>query len=472
MADSKHLVIIGAGPGGYVAAIRAAQLGGRVTLVEAQEVGGTCLNHGCIPSKALIHDVEVMDLIHRAGEFGIEIQGEARFDPAKMISRKKKVIETQVRGIHSLLKGWGVRYLAGRGSLLDARTVAVMSSEGREEQLTADRIILATGSKPLKPSIFPFDGERVITSEEALMLKNIPARLLIIGAGVEGCEFAFLYQGLGSAVTLVEMKPRALHTEDEEIAAMVEREMNKKAIKLHAGVRVEKVEIRGQEVVTALSDGREVVADQVLVSIGRRMNTEGLGLDKAGVAKGPRGEVVVNERMETTASGVYAIGDVVARIMLAHVASTEGKIAAHNAVGAGDPQVMDYRVVPAGIFTLPEIGTVGLKDWEAAQQGLKVLVGRFPFRALGRAHTLSETTGLVKIIADAANNQILGVHIFGPHASDLIHEPALAMRLGATTEDLAHLIHAHPTFPEGIMEAAEDVGETAIHLMKRREPSS
>src|SRR3990172_1115326 len=203
MADSKQLVIIGAGPGGYVAAIRAAQLGGRVTLVEAQEVGGTCLNQGCIPSKALIHDVEVMDLIRRSAEFGIEIQGEARFDPAKMISRKKKVIETQVRGIHSLLKSWGVRYLAGRGSLLDARTVTVMSPEGREERLTADRIILATGSKPLKPAIFPFDGERVITSEEALMLKNIPARLLIIGAGVEGCEFAFLYQGLGSAVTLV-----------------------------------------------------------------------------------------------------------------------------------------------------------------------------------------------------------------------------------------------------------------------------
>lgn len=469
MGNGKQIIIIGAGPGGYVAAIRAAQLGGRVTLVEAQEVGGTCLNQGCIPSKALIHDVEVMGLIRRADEFGIEIRGEARFDTARMIERKKKVIETQVRGIHSLLKSWGVQYLAGRGSLLDARTVSVMSPEGKEERLEADRIILATGSKPLKPSIFPFDGEKIMTSEEALMPSNIPARLLIVGAGVEGCEFAFLYQGLGAIVTLVEMKPRALHTEDEEISALVEREMNKKAIKLYTGVQVERVESRDQEFVAILNNGQEVVADRVLVSVGRRMNTEGLALEKARVAVGPRGEVVVNERMETTAPGIYAIGDVTGRILLAHVASTEGKVAAYNAMEADKPRVMDYRVVPAGIFTLPEIGTVGLKDWEAAQQGLKIKVGRFPFRALGRAHTMGETTGLVKIIADATNNQILGVHIFGPHASDLIHETALAMRLGATTEDLAHLIHAHPTFAEGIMEAAEDVRETAIHLVKRRE---
>jgi dihydrolipoamide dehydrogenase len=467
MAEGRSIVIIGAGPGGYVAAIRAAQLGGRVTLIEAQEVGGTCLNQGCIPSKALIYDVEVMDLIRRAAEFGIEIQGEPRFNPERMIERKRKVVETQVRGIHSLLKSWGVRYMKGRGRLLDGRTVAVAGPDGTEERLSAGRIILATGSIPIKPDLFPFDGEKIITSEEALMLKSIPARLLIIGAGVEGCEFAFLYRGLGSDVTLVEMKPRALHTEDEEISAMVEREMNKRAIKLHAGVRVEKVERRGPELVAVLSDGREIASDQILVSIGRRMSTDGLGLDRAGVSVGARGEVIVNERMETNTPGIYAIGDLVARMMLAHVASAEGKIAAHNAVGAGDPKAMDYRVVPAGIFTQPEIGTVGLKDWEAAKQGLKIKVGRFLFRALGRAHTLGEITGVIKVITDAATRQILGVHIIGPHASDLIHEAALAMRLGATSEDLAHLIHAHPTLMEGIMEAAEDVRGMSIHTLKK-----
>ena len=451
-----------------MAAIKAAQLGGHVTLIEAAEVGGTCLNHGCISSKVLIHDAEVMGLIRKAEKFGIEVGGDVRFNISRMLERKKKVIETHRRGIYSILNSWGIQYKKGWGSLINECTVLVAYPNGSEERLSADRIILATGSKPLKPDMFPFDGEKIITSVEALSPETIPSRLIIIGAGVEGSEFAFMYRGLGSAVTLVELKQRVLHAEDEEISALVQREMKKRGIQLHLGVAVEKVSNRGQEVAAILNNGQEIMADQLLVSIGRHSATEGLGLERTGITLGQRGEVRVNERMETSSDGIYAIGDMVGHILLAHVASAEGKIAAHNSlVDASDTKKMDYRVVPAGIFTQPEVGTVGLKDWEASQQGIKVKVGRFPFQALGRAHTVGDTTGLVKIISDAASHEILGMHIFGSHASDLIHEAALGMRLGAKAEDLAELIHAHPTFPEAVMEAAEDVRNTAIHLLKK-----
>jgi dihydrolipoamide dehydrogenase len=464
----RNIIIIGGGPGGYVAAIRAAQLGGHVTLIEAADVGGTCLNHGCIPSKVLIHDAEVMGLIRKAKDFGIEVIGDVQFNIPRLLEQKKKVIETHIRGIHSILKSWGIRYKKGWGSLINDRTVLVANSDGSEERLTTDRIILATGSKPFKPEIFPFDGEKIITSVEALSPETIPSRLIIIGAGVEGSEFAFMYRGLGSAVTVVELKQRVLHTEDEEISLLVQREMKKRGIQIHLGIAVEKISIRGQEISAILNNGQEMTADQLLVSIGRQSATEGLGLERTGITPGQRGEVKVNEQMETSSDGIYAIGDMVGHILLAHVASAEGKVAAHNSlVDASDTKKMDYRVVPAGIFTQPEVGTVGLKDWEASQQGVKVKVGRFPFQALGRAHTVGDTTGLVKIISDAVSHEILGVHIFGSHASDLIHEAALGMRLGAKVEDLAELIHAHPTFPEAVMEAAEDARNTAIHLLKK-----
>ena len=468
MEARPRIVVIGAGPGGYVAAVHAAQLGAQVSLVEEQEVGGTCLNKGCIPSKALIFNAEVLDLLKRADEFGVRVVREPDYDVTRMLERKQRIVQTQVRGIHSLLKSWDVALIKGRGRMSGPRAVEVAEAGGAVRRLEADGVILATGSKPIKPPVFPFDGERVMTSEEALEPRVLPGSLLIVGAGVEGCEFAFLYRALGVSVTMVEMKDRPLATEDEEISSLVRREMTKRGITLHLEVRVEKAVIEPAQAVVTLSDGRTIAVERILVSIGRRMNTEGLGLEEAGVVLGKRGEIVVDDRMETRASGVFAIGDAVGRIMLAHAASAEGKVAAANAVSRSDRHSMNYAVVPAGIFTMPEIGTVGLKEWEAAELGLKVRVGRYPFRALARAHTMDEIVGLVKVIAEEGTDRILGVHIMGPHASDLIHEAAIAMRLGAKASDIGEMIHAHPTLPEAMMEAAEDVHGSAIHLPRRK----
>ncbi len=474
MGAGRRIAVIGGGPGGYVAAIRAAQLGAQVSLIEEQEVGGTCLNKGCIPSKALIYNAEVLGLIRRAGDFGVRLTRGPDFDVGGMLERKQRIVQTQIRGIRTLLKSWGVTLIKGRGRMSGPSTIQIRDSQGESRTMEADRVILATGSRPIKPELFPFDGERVITSEEALEPRVLPRNILIVGAGVEGCEFGFLYGALGSSVTLVEMKPRPLATEDEEVSSVIRREMNKRSIKLHLESRVEKVEAAGAEIGVVLSDGMRISAERVLVSVGRRMNTDDLGLDEAGVEVGGRGEIVVNERMETSVPGIYAIGDCVGRIMLAHVASSEGKVAAANAVGEPDNRAggrpMDYRVVPAGIFTSPEVGTVGLKEWEAVEQGLKIRVGRYPFRALARAHTLDEISGLVKVIAEADSGRILGVHIIGPHASDLVHEAALAMRLGAKASDIAEMIHAHPTLSEAMMEASEDVAGLSIHLSRRPPP--
>lgn len=470
MGSSPRIAIIGAGPGGYVAALRAAQLGARVSLIEEQEVGGTCLNKGCIPSKALIFNAEVVELLRRAEEFGVRVTREPSYDVTRMLERKQRVVQTQVRGVHTLLKSWGVSLVKGRGRLIGSRTLEVTDAAGTVQKMETDRVILATGSKPTMPSIFPFDGDRIITSEEALEPRVLPKSLLIVGAGVEGCEFGFLYQALGVAVTMVELKNRPLATEDEEISSLIRREMNKRGITLHLGVRVEKVVPQSTGVIATLSDGQSVTTERVLVSIGRRMNTEGLGLEEPGVLVGDRGEILVNDHMETRVPGIYAIGDVVGKILLAHVASAEGKVAASNAVAEHGNRSMDYSVVPAGIFTLPEIGTVGLKEWEAAERGLAIRIGRYPFRALGRAHAVGEIVGLVKVIAEQESDRILGVHILGPHASDMVHEAAIAMRLGARASDIAEMIHAHPTFPEAMMEAAEDVYGASVHLPRRKTP--
>lgn len=473
MNAKRRVTVIGGGPGGYVAAIRAAQLGAVVTLVEDKEVGGTCLNHGCIPSKALLFNVEVADLLKKGDRFGIRGSFEPGLDLKKILERKKRIVETQVRGVRSLLKSWGVSLLEGRGKLAGKGRVEVNRRDGSSDKHDADRIILATGSKPIQPGIFPFDGSHVITSEEALAPEDIPGRLLIVGAGVEGCEFAFLYKGLGSEVKLVEMQPRVLATEDEDVSALILREMKKKKIAVHLETRVEKVILQGGKVDVTLNDGRSgggsETVNRVLVSIGRVGNTGGIGLEDNGVNLGKKGEIEVNEKMETSVPGIYAIGDAVGRVMLAHVASAEGKVAAANAAGAGPERLMDYGVVPAGIFTQPEIGTVGLKEWEAEEKGIKIKIGRFPMRALGRVHAMDELAGFVKVICDAETDKILGVHCAGPHTADLVHEAALAIRLGAKAGDLAEMIHAHPTMAEGLMEAAEDVSGEAIHQPPKKE---
>jgi len=459
------IVILGAGPGGYVAAIRAAQLGAEVTVIEESEVGGTCLNWGCIPTKTLIASAEALHKVKNAAAFGLDLEGTVTPNVEKIVERKNKVVGVQIKGIRGLFKSWGITLLEGRGVFADPKKLKVTLKDGSVQDVDADRIIIATGSRPAQIPVFPFDGKKVLSSDHAINPDSIPKSLLIVGAGVIGCEFAFIYKQFGADVTMVEMMSNAVSTEDTEISEILERELKKNKIKLLTGTSVEKVDVGEEGVSVRLSSGKDVQAEKILVSIGRSVNTKGIGLEEIGVKTGQRGEIIVNSKMETSVEGVYAIGDVVGGIMLAHLASKEGVVAAENATG-GSSEIR-YDVVPAAIFTSPEIASVGMREKQAVEKGMKYRVGRFQFRGLGKAHAMGEIAGLFKIIAEEGTDRILGAHIIGPHASDLIHEVALAMEKGLTAKDIAHTIHAHPTLAEGVMEAAEDVHDSAIHSPKK-----
>jgi dihydrolipoamide dehydrogenase len=471
---SKHIIIIGAGPGGYVAAIRAAQLGARVTVVENQALGGVCLNWGCIPSKALLSVVELGDKAKKAADFGLTLQGPVGYDLARMVARKNRVVDGLVKGIATLFKTWGIQHAEGSGEIVDQRTVKITARDGAESRIEGDAIIVATGSSWPNVPMFPIDGQQMITSKEALETISIPASLLIVGGGVEGCEFAALYSGMGTQVTVVELLPRILPLEDEEMSSMMARELAKRGVTVQTGTTVEKVD-RGACVRATLKDGTVVEVEKLLVSVGRGFNSKGIGLEKVGAQLGRRGEILVTSRMETNVPGIYAIGDVVGKAMLAHVASAQGKVAVENILG--HPREIDYRVVPAGIFTLPEIGRVGLTERQAREEAqargdnpeTAIKVGRFRYAGLGKAQGTGDTTGLFKIVSDTKTDEILGAHIMGAHATDVVHEVALAMQLRAKVSDVADMIHAHPTFSEGIMEAAEDVDGMAIHLARKRQ---
>lgn len=459
------IVVIGAGPGGYVAAIRAAQMGADVTVIEADEVGGTCLNRGCIPTKALLASTEALSKIKKAADYGLEISGDVTARLDKIMARKDKVVATQVKGIRGLFKSWGVTLIEGRGRLMPGKKIEVTLKNGDTQELGADAIIVATGSRPAQIPVFPFDGEKIISSDEALSLESLPESLLIVGAGVIGCEFAFIYKELGVDVTMVEMMPRAVFTEDPEISEILERELKKKKIKLIKNIKTEKVDITDGGVKAFLSDGKTIEGQKMLVSIGRAVNSEDLGLAEVGVELGGRGEIPVDERMKTNVDGIYAIGDVTGGIMLAHVASKQGLVAVDNIMG--HDAKMSYDVVPAAIFTHPEIGSVGLREHQCQEKEIDVKIGRFQFRALGKAHAMGEIAGMIKVIAEAETDKVLGVHMIGPHASDLVHEAALAMEIGATSKQVAEMIHAHPTLAEGVMEACEDVHGMAVHMPKK-----
>ncbi|MBD0306485.1 MAG: dihydrolipoyl dehydrogenase [Nitrospiraceae bacterium] len=474
MTGQKHVAIIGAGPGGYVAAIRAAQLGARVTVVENQALGGVCLNWGCIPSKALLSVVDLGERAKKAADLGLKLNGSIGYDWARKVSRKNTVVSGLVKGIGTLFTTWGIEHLPGTGAFLDERTIQVVHRDGTEQRVSADAVIIATGSSWPNLPLFPVDGRQILTSKEALDLTEIPASLLIIGGGVEGCEFASLYSGMGTHVFLIELMPRILPLEDEEIASMLARQLKKQGVEIRTGTTVEQLKRQDGTVTVSLKDGTTVAAEKLLVSVGRSFNSEDMGLEKVGVQLGTRGEIFINDRLETTVPGIYAIGDVTGKSMLAHVASAQGKVAVENIMG--HPREINYYVVPAGIFTLPEIGRVGLTEQQARERSktlgttheTAIKVGRFRYAGLGKAQAVGETNGLFKIIADATTDTILGVHIIGPHAADLIHEAALAMQMGAKASDVAGMIHAHPTLSEGIMEAAEDLEGLAIHLARKR----
>jgi len=474
MPVQPHIAILGAGPGGYVAAIRAAQLGARVSVVEAQALGGVCLNWGCIPSKALLAVVELGDKVKKAAAMGLHVNGPVTYDLSQMVARKNQVVTGLVKGIATLFKAWNIEYVQGRGVLQDRHRLRVMLKDGAELSMSADAIIIATGSSWPDLPQFPIDGRQILTSQQLLDLTAIPRRLLIIGGGVEGCEFAALYSGLGTDVTIVELMDRILPLEDEDVSSTMSRELKKRNVTIITGTTVERLDRQEHTVAAHLKDGATVEAEVLLVSVGRGLNSRGIGLEAVGVQTGRRGEILVNAQMETSVSGIYAIGDVTGKAMLAHVASAQGKVAVEHILGHRTS--MQYDVVPAGIFTLPEIGRVGLTEAQARERtetkgdapngGLKI--GRFRYAALGKAQAAGDTVGFCKVIAHAHSGKILGVHIVGAHAADLIHEAALAMQVGATVSQVAEMIHAHPTLAEGLMEAAEDAEDKAIHHVKKK----
>jgi dihydrolipoamide dehydrogenase len=474
MTSPTHIAILGGGPGGYVAAIRAAQLGARVTVIEREKLGGVCLNWGCIPSKALLSVVELGDKLKKAEELGLLFQGPVAYDLARMVSRKDKVVATLVKGITTLFKGWGIDHVSGQGTIKNTRTIVVTKSDGSQCDIQADALVVATGSSWPNLPQFPIDGRQILTSQQMLNLTQIPASLMIIGGGVEGCEFASLYSGLGTQVTMVELMPRVLPLEDEEISSTMTRELKKRGVTVLTGTTVEKVEQSPELIVVQMKDGSTITVEKLLVSVGRGLNSRGIGLEQVGVTTGRRGEILVDARLETNVSGIYAIGDVTGKAMLAHVASTQGKVAVENILG--HPRTIQYDVIPAGIFTFPEIGRVGLTEQQARDQAQArgqepdqaVKIGRFRYAGLGKAQATGDTTGFFKVIADSGTGKILGVHILGAHAADLIHEAALALQVGATVDQVAGMIHAHPTLAEGMMEAAEDVDGAAIHQLRKQ----
>ena len=453
--------IIGGGPGGYVAAIKAAQLGGKVCLIEKGEWGGTCLNRGCIPTKTLFAVASLATQIQDAAGFGLKIQG-AEVDYPQVLAHKNTTVTQLTGGITKLLKGNGVQTVNGVGTLTGKNTIEVSQIDGAKEQIDATKIIIATGSEPANIPLFDIDEEQVLTTTGMLNLQALPESLVIVGGGVSGCEFASIFNGLGCRVTVIELLPTILATEDVQVIRQIRLFMKRKGIEIKTDVNVTQVDKSETGVTATLASGEQIQAEKMLVSIGRQFNSEGVGLQQVGV-RTENGKIVVNERMETNIPGIYAVGDVASRYLLAHVASAEGVVAAQNCMG--ENAEMDYGTVPSCVFTIPEIAKVGMTEDEAKTEGYEFKVGRFPYAASGKALGMRETDGFVKVISDEEYGDILGVHILGAHASDLIHEAAVAIRLGASVADLAHTIHAHPTLGEIVMESAEAAYGQAIHIL-------
>jgi dihydrolipoamide dehydrogenase len=467
MTAPRHVVVIGAGPAGYVCAIRLAQLGQRVTVVEKDYLGGTCLNVGCVPSKAMIAAGALLERMHEAKTMGITVEG-VKLDLARLVAWKGEVVGKLTGGVAGLLKNHKVEHVVGTGRIQDGRTVKVTTPDG-ERTLECDDIVLATGSVPMAIPGFELDGKRVWSSTEALAPDRVPAHLLVIGGGYIGLELGFLYRKLGSQVTVVEFTEGALPGQDRDCVRVIERSLKQSKIKLITKTAAKGYEAQGDKLfVKVESQGKAdtIECDQILCTVGRKPYSDGLGLDKVGLKVDQRGFLAVDKQMRTSVPNVYAIGDLAGQPMLAHKGSKEGLVAA--AVIAGQKDEYDARCVPAVIFTSPEMASVGLQEDEARKQGREVVVGQFPFAANGRALSLMEGDGFVKVVADAKTDEVLGVHMVGPEVTELVAEAALAIEMGATTEDIARTIHAHPTLPEAVMEAAEAVHKMAVHIFQRK----
>ncbi|MET0791491.1 MAG: dihydrolipoyl dehydrogenase, partial [Polyangiaceae bacterium] len=453
--DQFDAIVLGGGPGGYVCAIRLGQLGLKVACIEEEEYGGVCLNWGCIPSKALIANAHFVEKSRHIGESGITV-GDLKIDVEKMQIWKGGVVKKMTSGVRSLLKANGGEMIEGRGKVVDPKTVEVTLKSGEKRRVSATKgLVIATGSATIQVPGFEFDGERVIGAREAVSLKQIPKRFVVIGGGVIGLELGMVYQTFGAELTVVELTPSLLPGVDPDCVKVVEKKIEKRGGKVLKNTRAERLE-KGPNGVTVIvsNEGKEqrVEADVVLVAVGMKPRSRGVGLEEIGVEIDQRGFVKTNEFCETNVKGVYAIGDVSGQPMLAHKASKEGEVAAE--VIAGHHAAKDWLTVPGIIFTDPEIATAGLTEEQAKAQGYTIKVGKFPFVALGRAVSIGETDGFTKVITDTKSGRILGIHIVGPSASDLISEAVLAIETVATAEDMAMTIHPHPTLGEALMEAA------------------
>jgi dihydrolipoamide dehydrogenase len=467
MADAIHVeaLVIGAGPGGYVAGIRLGQLKKKAMVVERDKPGGICLNVGCIPSKALINAAKYYDKLRHGADIGI-LADNFRVDMPKMQSWKGEVVTKLTGGVKVLLKANGCDYRTGVARLVSRNTVELTEASGKVT-IQADNIVVATGSRPIEIPGFKFDGNRIVDSTGALAFDAVPDRFVVIGGGYIGMEIGTLYAKLGSKVTVVEALPSILTGNDPEIVQVVARKAKKLGIEVMTGAKAKSWSEQGGRAVVVLDvGGNEVTldADKVLVSVGRRPNWEGLGLEEVGV-KVERGFITVDKRMRTNVPGIYAIGDVAGQPMLAHKASREAEVVAE--VIAGHKAEFDVRVIPAVIFSDPEVASAGITADEAKQRGRDVKVGKFPFVALGRAIANADTDGFVKVVIDAGTKEVLGIHVVGNGASDIIAEAALAIEMGALADDLSLTIHAHPTLPEAIMEAAKASLGEAIHIQNR-----
>ncbi|MBN1943498.1 MAG: dihydrolipoyl dehydrogenase [Phycisphaerae bacterium] len=463
--DSFDIVVIGSGPGGYVAALKAAQLGASVAVVEKQPFfGGTCLNFGCIPSKALLATAELLHTIEEAKHLGVSVDGKASFDWAAVQKRKDKVIAKLRGGVKGLFAARKVATFRGVGRLAGAGKVTVTGADGKIEELAAGKVILAVGSTPARIPGWPDDPTRVCTSDESLHWKDLPKKLILVGGGVIGCEFACMMQPLGVDVTLVEMMPRLLPEMDAELADAMAGVLKKRGVAVHVGTKVESLDVTKAGVKAVLSSGETIEADRVLVATGRRPATDDVGLESVGITTN-RGFIPVNDKMETSAMGVYCIGDANGRALLAHAASAQGVVAAQNALGQ---DVSFDKPIPWAVYTFPEIAGVGVTEQRATEKALPIAVGTFPLGYLGKAMAAEHTDGFVKVIRHRETDELLGVHILGHNATEMIHAAAAVMSQKGTASDLAEMIFAHPTLSEGVKEAAEDALGVALHLPPRR----
>ena len=460
MSETYDVAVIGSGPGGYVAAIRAAQLGANVVCVDKGPLGGTCLNRGCIPTKALLEASHIVAAAKRAKQFGLDF-AEPTVDFIKMMEHKDAVVGVLSRGVERLFDKNAIVPMRGIATFLGRDEIRVGSAAGAPSVIKAKKTIIASGSEPLNVPAFAFDGKLVLSSAALLRQKELPESLLIVGGGYIGCEFACFFAELGTKVTVVEMLGRVLPLGDPDVSKAITSALKRLKVKIHTDTRLEKLDKANGKVVATLAGGKTVTAAKALVAVGRKLSSDGVGLDSVGVKLGEKGEILINEHCQTNVPNIYAIGDVTGKALLAHLASRMGIVAAEHAMGAN--ATIDYTVVPACVFTHPEVATVGLTEAEAAEQRIEAKAFTFPIQVLGKAQTAGEKGGFVKLVGDAKTGQLLGAQIVCSRAGDLIAEAALGVQLEATLEEIAHTIHTHPTLAEGIMQAAEGWLGQGIH---------